>query len=107
LPDRLLPLAFLLVALLPGLARDALLLLTGLRLPALLLLPRCRLTTALLLTGLLVGSLRLLRSMVRIIHLSTSLVKIEHNRCNAYCAHYKVIKKISARRGIHVEEIQR
>jgi hypothetical protein len=66
--------AFLLVALLS--AGGVLLLLTGLRLPALLLLPRPRLTAALLLTGLLVASLRrlrsLVRSLIRIIHLSTS-----------------------------------
>jgi hypothetical protein len=68
---RLVALAFLLVALLTGLAGSVLLLLARLRLAAtLLLLPR--LSPALLLAGLLVGSLRRLRSLVRIIHLSTS-----------------------------------
>jgi len=60
-----------LVALLGALAGRVLLLLTGLRLPALLL-PRPLLTAALLLTGLLIGCLRRLRSVVRIIHLNTS-----------------------------------
>jgi hypothetical protein len=69
---RIAALAFLLVALLTGLAGNVLLLLAGLRLAALLLLPRRLLTAALLLAGLLVGSLRRLRSLVRIIHLSTS-----------------------------------
>ncbi|SRR6266566_6813804 len=71
LPCEPLPLALLLVALLTGLAGNVLLLLTGLRLPALLL-PRPLLTAALLPTGLLVGCLRRLQSVVRIIHLSTS-----------------------------------
>jgi hypothetical protein len=68
---RIAALVFLLVALLTGLAGNVLLLLAGLRLAALLL-PRRLLTAALLLAGLLVGSLRRLRSLVRIIHLSTS-----------------------------------
>jgi hypothetical protein len=72
LPCESLPLALFLAALLTGLAGNVLLLLTGLRLPALLLLSRPLLTAALLLTGLLVGSLRRLRRLVRIIHLSTS-----------------------------------
>ena len=59
---RIVPSALFLVARLTGLAGNILLLLTGLRLPALLL----------LLTGLLVGCLFRLWSMVRIIHLSTS-----------------------------------
>jgi hypothetical protein len=87
-----LPLALFLVALLAGPAGSVVLLLTGLRLAALLLprplltaalllaglrlaallLPRPLLTAALLLAGLLVGCLFRLRSMVRIIHLSTS-----------------------------------
>jgi hypothetical protein len=71
LPCESLPLALFLVALLTGLAGNVLLLLTGLRLPALLL-PRPLLTAALLLTGLLIGCLRRLRSVVRIIHLNTS-----------------------------------
>jgi hypothetical protein len=85
-----LPLALFLVALLAGLARSVLLLLARLRLDALLL-PRplltaalllaglrlaalllSLLTAALLLAGLLVGCLFRLRSVVRIIHLSTS-----------------------------------
>jgi hypothetical protein len=67
-----LPSALFLVALLTGLAGDVLLLLTGLGLPAVL--PRPLLTAALLLLlpGLLVGCLRRLRSVIRIIHLSTS-----------------------------------
>jgi hypothetical protein len=71
-----------LVALLGALAGRVLLLLTGLRLPALLLLPRPLLAAALLLTGLLVGSLRRLGILFRIIHLSTSLVKIQHHASN-------------------------
>jgi hypothetical protein len=65
-------LTLLLAALLGALARRVLLLLTGLRLPALLLLSRPLLAAALLLTGLLLGSLRRLLILVRIIHLSTS-----------------------------------
>jgi hypothetical protein len=71
-------LALLLVALLAALAGRVLLLLPGLRLPSLVLLSRA-LLAALLLTGLLVGSLRRLRILVWIIHLSTSWVKIHHN----------------------------
>jgi hypothetical protein len=70
--------AFLRVALLTGLAGRVLLLLTGLGLPALLLLPRSRLTPALLLAGLLIGSLRRLRSMIRIIHFEY-LVRLSFN----------------------------
>jgi hypothetical protein len=71
--------ALLLVALLTGLAGCVLLLLTGLGLPALLLLlPRSRLTPTLLLAGLLVGSLRRLRSMIRIIHFEY-LVRLSFN----------------------------
>jgi hypothetical protein len=76
-------LTLLLVALLGALAGRILLLLTGLRLPALLLLSRPLLAAALLLTGLLVGSLRRLLILVRIIHLSTSLVKIQRHASNA------------------------
>jgi hypothetical protein len=70
--------ALLRVALLTGLAGRVLLLLTGLGLSALLLLPRSRLTPALLLAGLLVGSLRRLRSMIRIIHFEY-LVRLSFN----------------------------
>jgi hypothetical protein len=74
--------ALLLVALLTALAGLALLLLTRLRLPALLLLPRDLLAATLLLTGLLVGALILLRILIGIIHLSTSLVKIQQYAAN-------------------------
>jgi hypothetical protein len=81
-----------LALLLLALAGRVLLLLTGLRLPALLLLSRL-LAAALLLTGLLVGSLRRVRILVRIIHLSTSWVKIQHNAFNDYRPNYNLIKK--------------
>jgi hypothetical protein len=83
------------VALLAALAGRVLLLLTGLRLPALVLLSRPLLAAALLLTGLLVGSLRRLRILFRIIHLSTSLVKIQHHASNDYRPNCKLTKKIS------------
>jgi hypothetical protein len=89
-------LTFLLVALLAALA-GRVLLLTRLRLPALVLLPRRLLAAPLLLTGLLVGSLRRLRSLFRVIHLSTSLVKIQHDASNDYRLNCKLIKKISMR----------
>jgi len=82
-------LALLLVALLAALAGRVLLLLTGLRLPALVLLSRPLLAAALLLTGLLAGSLR----RVRIIHLSTSWVKIQHNGSNDDRPDCKLTKK--------------
>ena len=88
-------LTLLLVALLAALAGRVLLLLTGLRLPALLLLSRPLLAAALLLTGLLVGPLRWVRILVRIIHLSTSWVKIQHNASNDYRPNCKLIIKIS------------
>src|SRR5207302_9120049 len=63
--------------------------------PALVLLPRPLLAAALLLTGLLVGSLRRLRILFRIIHLSTSLVKVQHHASNTDCVDCKLIEKIS------------
>jgi hypothetical protein len=86
--------ALLVVALLAARGRRILLLLAGLRLPALALLLLARsLAAALLLTGLLVGSLRRLRILVRIIHLSTSSVKIQHQGSNDDHPHYKAVKK--------------
>jgi hypothetical protein len=83
------------VALLAARVGRILLLLTGLGLPALalLLLARSLLAAALLLTGLLVGSLIRLRILVRIIHLSTSLVKIRHHASNDDQPKCKLIKK--------------
>ena len=98
-------LTLLLVALLAPLAGLVLLLLTGLRLPALLLLSRPLLAAALLLTGLLVGSLGRLRILVRIIHLSTSWVKIQHCASNDYRPDCKLIIKIIRRIGERAEHL--